>query len=357
MLRTRGCESGGRRARAAKLMQAIVEHGMRNKGSRRSPLRELFAERRIHVRSADQSRYVVLSPALQIGVALGGLAIAILLGLTTYNALSGRLALNDQQRALAELSAQVQDAEDARDRSAALQRRNEEAEQEIARLSAALADAQDDRDAADSMTALQDELGQIRTQNEELTAALEQARTARAAEAEARSREIEVLRAEVTGLRAEIDRLEREAQSLRRAAGQAQPSPDLQQIAEINPAPPSDAPPDDGETAPLRIAIAAGPAAQEVRRIQQDLAGAQAAIAQLGADLDAAKSPRPGAGPPRPLIVTEADLANLEERLNAANQRAQQLGVHLAAQADDQPAADSQVVAAPPPLPPPPAPR
>ena len=193
---------------------------MRNKSSRRLPLRDLFAERRVHVRSGVESRYVVLSPALQIGVALGGVALVALLGLASYKAISGQLELVTQQRSLTELAADKAEAETKATRLAALQQDSEAAEREIARLTAALAAAENDGETRDTAAALQAQLAESTAKNQELAAALEQASAARESEAAARSSELEDLRAEVTGLRAEIDRLEREAQSLRRTATQ-----------------------------------------------------------------------------------------------------------------------------------------
>ena len=312
---------------------------MRNEGSgRRSRLRNLFAERQVHVRSGHESRYVVLSSALQIGVAAGGLALVVLLALASYDAISGRLAVITQQRELAELTADKADAERTAEQLEALRPRHEAALGEITRLTEALAQAEDDTEASATLAALQAELDAATAENRELAAALEQARVADRADAAqadaAQSTDMEALRAEVTGLRAEIDRLEREAQSLRRTATQAQQALDALQAASgaTNPAPPAplQVPPED-EAAPNRITIAADPAAQEVRRLQQDLAGAQAAIDALSADLEAAKSPRAGAGPSRPATIAAADLARLKAQLSAASQRVEQLGASLVA--------------------------
>lgn len=312
---------------------------MRNEGSgRRSRLRNLFAERQVHVRSGYESRYVVLSPGLQIGVAAGGLALVVLLALASYNAIAGRLALVTQQRALTELAADKAEAERAAEQLEAVRSRHEAAEDEIARLTETLAQAEDDTEASARLAALRAELDAATAENRELVTALEEARVAGqagAAQADAnQSTAVEALRAEITGLRAEIERLEREAQSLRRTATQAQEALDALQAgtSATNPAPPAplEALPEDGEAAPNRITIS-DPATQEVRRLQEDLAGAQAAIEALSADLDAAKNPRPGTGPSRPATIAAADLASLKAQLSAASRRAEQLGASLVA--------------------------
>ena len=78
---------------------------MGNDGSgRRSPW-DLFAERQVHMRSGNESRYLVLSRPLQIGVAAGFLAILGLLATASYNAIAKHLELAAQQRALAEQQA------------------------------------------------------------------------------------------------------------------------------------------------------------------------------------------------------------------------------------------------------------
>jgi chromosome segregation protein len=204
----------------------MVAH-MHNGSGRRSRLRNLFAERRVHVRNGHESRYVVLSPTLQAGVAAGALALVALLALTSYNAISGRLDLATRERELAALGADKALAERAADQAQALQQRNAAAEAEIARLTEALAQTQarDDGEASARLAALQTELDTATARNRELAAALAEARAAGQAQTAqagaAPSAEIEALRAEVIGLRAEIDRLEREAESLRRSAAQA----------------------------------------------------------------------------------------------------------------------------------------
>jgi chromosome segregation protein len=265
----------------------MVAH-MHNGSGRRSRLRNLFAERRVHVRNGHESRYVVLSPTLQAGVAAGALALVALLALTSYNAISGRLDLAARERELAALGADKALAERAADQAQALQQRNAAAEAEIARLTEALAQTQaqarDDGEASARLAALQTELDTATARNRELAAALAEARAAGQAQAAqagaAPSAEIEALRAEVTGLRAEIDRLEREAESLRRSAAQAREALGALQAAPA-PGTPPQAP--DGGAAADRITIAADPAAQEVRRLQQDLADAHAAIDALSA--------------------------------------------------------------------------
>lgn len=322
---------------------------MRDDGTaKRTALRDLFAERQVHMRSGHQSRYVVLSPALQVGVAAGGVALAALLILASYGAISGRLAVVEQQRALAELTAQEAAAQEAATQLATLQERSAAAEREITRLNAALAQAQDDSEAMARIETLQSALDAVTADKEALATELGQARAASLAQATERSGEVDALRAEVTGLRAEIGRLEREAESLRRAAGQP-----LEQT--VPPPTASPGAPAGAAEPGLRITIAAE-RAEEVQQLQRDLARAQAAIAALSADLEAAKNPQPGAGPARPATIAAADLASLMAQLGAASRRIEQLGTSPVPPADAAP--ESDAVAEPAlPLPPPPAPR
>ncbi|MGH6921446.1 MAG: hypothetical protein ACREJ0_27535, partial [Geminicoccaceae bacterium] len=100
---------------------------------------------------------------------------------------------------------------------------------------------------------------------------------------------------------------------------------------------------------PLPLAIAASPATDEVRRLQQDLAGAQATVAALSADLEAAKGSGVGTA-----SDAAADLAALKEQLGAAHRLAERLGATLTgepAQERSESAGDAA------PLPSPPAPR
>jgi DNA repair exonuclease SbcCD ATPase subunit len=323
----------------------MVEHEMRDDGNgSRGALRNLFGERRVHVRSGHESRYVVLSPALQAGVAIGSIALVGLLALASYNAIEGRLALVAQQRTLSALAADEAEAEQTAQELEALRLRHAAAESEIARLTGALAQADDGTEAAAELAAREAELAAARAESRELAAALEQARTAAQAEGTARAAELEAVRAEVTGLRAEIGRLEREAASLRGSAAQARQAPRDPQ--------PEAAPPGSEASSDLRIAIATDPAAQEVRRLQQDLAAAQGVVDALSADLEAAKSPRPGGGPSRPSPIV-ADLATLKAQLSAASQRVEQLGAGIVVAPEAAPDAPADPV----PRPSPPAPR
>lgn len=331
----------------------MVEQDMRKDTGGRPALRDLFAERRVHVRSGHESRYVVLSRGFQISVALAGLALGALLVTATYKAVSGQFALVSQERSLAALAEEQRKAEQAIAQLAALQQRDEEALQEIARLNHALTAAEPTPEEAAAIPTLQAELDAARTENQELSRQLEEARAAQQDRLSAQSTEVEALRAEVTGLRAELDRVEREAQTLRGAPPAGAQTPDAPETINSDPATvpvPPDVAPTSGDWTTLE------PPAEEIRLLQRDLASAEATIDALSADLEAAKGPRPGTGPQRPWSASEADLASLKEQLSAANRRAAQLQVSLAAAPEATPVAEAPP-GPPPPMPSPPAPR
>jgi colicin import membrane protein len=331
----------------------MVENGMGNDGTSRRSLWDLFAERQVHMRTGQESRYVVLSRSLQIGVTLGVLAILALLALASYQAIAKHVALVAQERTLEELAARAAQARQAARELAPLRQQSEEAEREIERLRAALDQAQAERTAALAASseagakAAELEAALATTLQERRTPAtgVETARAAGEARPASESRQAQALLAEITGLRAELERVDRETAALRRTAAQArQALRDAQGGGAATP----QAPP--GPQAPLRLAVAASPATA-VRQLQQDLAGAQASLAALSADLEAAKGAAPGAGT---TTDAAAGLATLKQQLSAAHRRAGQLGLTLASeQAEEvEPAAP-----APAPLPPPPAPR
>ncbi|MGH6915477.1 MAG: hypothetical protein ACREH3_17450, partial [Geminicoccales bacterium] len=61
---------------------------------------QLFAERQIYLRSGEDSRYVVLSRRLQIGVTIGSLVLVGALALASYGYLSQRFRIVEQDRQL-----------------------------------------------------------------------------------------------------------------------------------------------------------------------------------------------------------------------------------------------------------------
>ena len=136
-------------------------------GRQRAPRWNLFAERQVHIRSGEESRYVVVSRPLQIGVATGFLALLALLGLASYHAIATNIALVAQERAqqeeLSESAAREQQAADEMD---ALRQRSEAAGREVERLSADL-----DRMRAEHMEAITAS-GEASTRAAELEAAL-----------------------------------------------------------------------------------------------------------------------------------------------------------------------------------------
>jgi colicin import membrane protein len=329
----------------------MVENGMGNDGtSRRSPW-DLFAERQVHMRSGQESRYVVLSRSLQIGVTLGVLAILAVLALASYHAIAKHVALVAKERTLEELAARAAQTERAARELAPLRQQNEEAEREIERLRAALDQAQAERTAALAASSeagakaaeLEAALATTLQERRKLATDVETARASGEARPAPESRQAQALLAEITGLRAELERVDRETAALRRTAAQArQALRDAQGGGEATP----QAPP--GPQPPLRLALAAAPAT-EVRQLQQDLAGAQASLAALSADLEAAKGAAPGDDT---ATDAAAGLATLKQQLSTAHRRAEQLGLTLASEQ-----AEQAEPAAPAPLPSPPAPR
>ena len=325
---------------------------MGNDGSgRRSPW-DLFAERQVHMRSGNESRYLVLSRPLQIGVAAGFLAILGLLATASYNAIAKHLELAAQQRALAEQQAA---AAAQADRSAgeltALRQQNEAARREIEQLTAALDQAQAERmeavtaSSAAGATAAELEGALVATTQESQRLAAELAETRASGDSRPGpgpapgSADTQDLLAEVTGLRAELERVNREAAALRRTATQArQALAAFQGGGEISALPQGPAR-TQAATPPRQLALTAAPASDAVRRLQQDLADAQATVATLSTDLEALKGT--GAG-----VATDAaaELVTLEEQIGSAHRRAAQLGASLARQ----PASAGD---APPPLP------
>jgi hypothetical protein len=313
------------------------------------------------MRSGQESRYVVLSRSLQVGVTVGFLAILALLALASYNAIAKHFALVAQQRAMEELSAaSAAQADESAREVAALRQRSEAAEREIERLSAALDQAEAERTAAVSASS---EAGAKAAELEAALATTMQESRKLATDAEAMrvpeedrpasgqatgSAQTQALLAEITGLRAELERVSRETEALRRTAAQAQQAlrdaqggvPQAESARAGSPSEPEASP---------RLVAAASPTAEAVRRLQGDLARAQALVATLSADLAAARGAGAGA-----TSDAAADLATLKDQLDAAHQRTEQLGVTLAAG----PAQETREAPADPaPLPSPPAPR
>ena len=316
---------------------------------RRSPW-DLFAERQVHMRSGDESSYVVLPRSLQIGVAAGVLAGLALLAVASYNAIASRLELAAAERAMAqEAAASAAKTRRLADEAASLRQQGEAASREIERLNAALEQAQTER--TEALTA-SSEAGAKAAELEAALAATTQESRKLAAELAGTpagqtpppTPEMQNLLAEVTGLRAELARVNRETLALRRTATEARQALRDLQGGNAIPAPQQTAARPPGATPTL--------AADAVRELQQDLAQAQATVATLSADLEALKG---GAGPATEAV---AELATLEEQLGSAHRRVQQLGVNLAVrQADATGNAPDDAPADGAPLPSPPAPR
>ena len=341
---------------------------MGNDGTGRRSLWDLFAERQVHMRSGNESRYLVLSRPLQIGVAAGFLAILGLLATASYNAIAKHLELAAQQRALAEQ--QASSAAQA-DRSAgeltALRQQNETARREIEQLSAALDQAQAERmeavtaSSAAGATAAELEGALVATTQESQRLAAELAETRASGDSRPGpgsapgSADTQDLLAEVTGLRAEFERVNREAAALRRTATQARQALAAFQVGGETSALPQD-PAQAQPGTPLRQRALTAAPSDAVRRLQQDLADAQATVATLSTDLEALKGT--GAG-----VATDAaaELVTLEQQIGSAHRRAEQLGVTLARRPASAGAAPPAAPPAGPtsaaPLPSPPAPR
>jgi DNA repair exonuclease SbcCD ATPase subunit len=344
----------------------MVEYVMSDDASGRRSRWNLFTERQVHVRSGDESRYVVLSRSLQMGVAAGLVAIMALLVIAAYQAIHERAQLTAQQRALEELTARSAHADQTTRNLAALREQNETAKAEIERLTSALDQAQAERAAAltasteagAKVAELEGALATLTDERGKLAADLAELRGPSKAPSAAPSADPQVLLAEVTGLRAELARVNRETEVLRRTAAQAQQAlRDLQSRNQTQvqtqpgPAAPHERPDGSDAMRPRPVASTAPPSTSEVHQLQQDLAGAQATIAAISANLEAVKGAGSGA-----TVVTDAaaDLATLKDQLDAAHRRAERLGVTLAGQQRELPAAAPSPQA---PLPPPPAPR
>jgi chromosome segregation ATPase len=232
---------------------------MGNDGTgRRSPW-DLFAERQVHMRSGRESRYVVLSRSLQIGVTVGSLAILALLAIASYTAIARHVELVAEQRTVAELTARAAQADRSARELTVLRQRNEAAESEIEQLTSALAQAQAERTAAVTASTqagtkaaeLEAALATTMRQSRKFSTDLEAMRSSGEVRSPRGSSETQALLAEITGLRAELERVDRETETLRRTAAQArQALRDLQSGA--TQATPAQARPDERRAAPRR---------------------------------------------------------------------------------------------------------
>jgi chromosome segregation ATPase len=143
---------------------------------RTSTFRRLFAERHVYLRSGSDSRYVVLSRLLQVGVVIGLVLIVGGLAFTGYAAITNHLETVEQGRELARLeSANEQlraDAEAAREDAAA----QDQANAEVQRLRAALEEArQSVKTRAEEAEGLRRELAQAEQRVAELESTTERA--------------------------------------------------------------------------------------------------------------------------------------------------------------------------------------
>lgn len=281
---------------------------MRDDGTRRrSRLLDLFAERQVYIRSGLHSEYVVLSRALQIGVAIGCIAVVALLAIASYHAIANRFEVAAQQRALADLQATARAADQSAEELAQLRAKSDAAQAEVERLTATLERAEAERRAALSAaaeagakiaetsaalaqaeTALRTTRSGAATRIQELEAALaaatnesrrlatelQEIRASGGVQTVTLSRRVQAALAEATDLRAELDRANLEIERLTGRVAQTRPDA-----------------PRAGEPA----GVAAGPIAEQLARLKEDLADARATIAALTADLEAAKGGPPDA--------------------------------------------------------------
>jgi predicted RNase H-like nuclease (RuvC/YqgF family) len=276
--------------------------------ARRTPFwQQLFAERQIYLRSGEDSRYVVLSRRLQIGVTVGAVLLIGSLALASYGYLSQRFGVVEQNRQLddaiaagaGQLRRELKTAVDA------------EAEQLGQQLELATR----------QIEALGAERDALATKIAELTSS-----------AEPRDQDATRLNRQLTDAEAEIRRLN-EALSDTSSTAEAQLASLKDEIDALRA---GGAGPDSGRgTVDRQLAEIKGSAStspDEVLELKQDLAGAQATIAGLTADLAAARAasgearrtaPQAAAaapearvaGPDGPLLVAQARIAELEARL------------------------------------------
>jgi chromosome segregation ATPase len=374
---------------------------------RRGIFGDLFAERQVYLRSGLTSRYVVLSRPLQVGVTIAMGLIIAWLAYASYSAVAKHFELAGQSRELArlegvnkslrvaaeasqstedlrgqaarvpELSSALSAAQAARDRAQSL---TQAATAEADELRRELALAQDrihelstanppsgQAAGADGTTAASDasdRLAKARAQIEELSQALDQARADRdklskqladvrgggEQQIAALTERAETSDAEVKRLRGDLDAALKDAAALRQSAQTAETDlADLRtEVARLRAEAPTAGTAQD-------LAAVKQPATDEVARLKATLTSAETRIAELTADLEAAKraptaAASPSSGEPAQTgPATSADgqtVASLQEQLDAANQRLGELQ-----------AAIQSSVANLAPLPPPPAPR
>jgi chromosome segregation ATPase len=276
--------------------------------ARRTPFwQQLFAERQIYLRSGEDSRYVVLSRRLQIGVTVGAVLLIGSLALASYGYLAQRSRVAEQDRQL-DAAIAAESGQLRHELEAAVDVEAEQLRQELevaTRQNKALGA---ERDALETKIAELTSSAGPRDQG-----ATQLSRQLTDAEAEIR-RLNEALSDTSNTAEAQLASLKDELEALR--AGGAGPDPSRGVV--------------DRQLAGIKGAASTSP--DEVLELKQDLAGAQATIAELTDDLAAAKAapdearrpalhPAAGApdrrfaGPDGPLLLAEARIAELEARL------------------------------------------
>lgn len=363
---------------------------------------DLFAERQVYLRSGLTSRYVVLSRPLQIGVTIAMGLIIAWLAYASYSAIARHFELAGQSRELARL----EDVNQSLRAAAEAAKSTEELRAQAARvpeLTSALSTAEAARKRAESLTQsttaqanqlrqelalaqdkiheltttsqppgqtagadgatakaasdASDRLAKAQAQIDQLSQALDQQRaegkTLTAQLADVRSsdeqriaelaKRAEASDAEVKRLRGDLEAARKDAAALRQSAQTAEADvADLRaEMTRLRAQAPAGGPAQD-------LAELKQPATEEVAKLKATLASAQTRIAELTADLEAAKRP-PASETPATAPATGADgqtIADLQQQLDAANQRLAELQ-----------AAIQSSVANLAPLPPPPAPR
>ena len=316
---------------------------MGNDGSgRRSPW-DLFAERQVHMRSGNESRYVVLSRPLQIGVAAGFLAI--------LGAARDRILQRDRQAPRAGGAAARTGGAAGRERGAgrpvggraggAAAAATKPPEREIEQLTAALDQAQAERmeavtaSSAAGANAAELEGALVATTQESQQARGRARRDARVRRCPAGPR----VRAGICGHAGPARRGHRPAGGAR--AGEprgrsAAPHGDpgtagagrARRAAARSRRCRRHRRGHQAATPPRQLALTAAPASDAVRRLQQDLADAQATVADAERRSRGPQRDRARARPPMRL----PSWPRSRSRSASAHRRAEQLGASLARQ-------------------------
>jgi chromosome segregation ATPase len=266
---------------------------------RSSAFEDFFAERQVYLRSGSTSRYVVLSRPLQITVAVGAGLIVAGLAFASYGLVVNHLEAAELRRELALAEARIGELSAARQADGPVTATTGAAED-----ASTAQPAESESSAAQRIAELARQLATADARADRLQGDLEAA----LADAAALRQAAETAEADRDDLQAEIARLRERPP----AAGQA--GQDLAQIKEP-----------------------ATAEADAVSALKASLAGAEAQIATLSADLEAAKGELAAAREKSALTAALADqpaagaasgadeLARMRAELRTANQRIAEL--------------------------------